>query len=287
MKRKKLKWLLAVPLLLGLGLIAPPAAYALFGVGDFAMVFDPESYASLGDIWSSGLTTQGKIIETYEQTVAIVKNGVQMYTLGMQMAARIQNKSIWETAAFAVGNEITRTHYNETINYGAVMNGDYLNAANAWHQSTYNGGTGSYLGSSTASNSYRMANFATLQMMDQTSQRCSEVLANYKQTQDNNQVAEMGLKGDVFDQSDAKNSVVAALNVLSGGHFQLQNQTKMNGNVQACLAEQQTLANKIQRDHLAVEQVYYSDIATARATESVQYDPTATAAFVSGNYLEP
>ena len=113
-----------------------------------------------------------------------------------------------------------------------------------------NAGTGSYLGGSTAPNSYRMANFATMQMMDQTSQRCASILAKYNATQDSNALAEQGLKQDTFDQSDAKNSLVAALNVLSGGHFQLQNQTKANGNVQACLAEQQTLANKVQRDQL-------------------------------------
>jgi hypothetical protein len=68
----------------------------------------------------------------------------------------------------------------------------------------------------------------------------------------------------------------------------LQNQTKANGNVQACLAEQQTLANKVQRDQLADYQTYYSDIATARGTESVQFDPTAAGNFVSGtNWTEP
>jgi hypothetical protein len=286
--KKHRKWLYAVPLLLGCGYLAvnPQVAYGLWGVGD--IVFDPDSYATLGDIWSTGLSTGTKIAQTYNQTVQIVQNGLQMYNLGMQMAARIQNKSIWETAAFAVGNEITETHYNENVNFNAVMNGDYLHAGQAWHQSTYYGGTGSYLGGSSASTSYRMANFATIQMMDQTSQRCASILGQYNATQASNALAEQGLKQDTFDQSDAKNSVVAALNVLSGGHFQLQNQTKANGNVQACLAEQQTLANKVQRDNLAAEQGYYSDIATARATESVQYDPTAAAGFIAGtNWNEP
>jgi type IV secretion system protein TrbJ len=285
---KTRKWLFAVPLLLGIGFLAvnPQRMYALWGMGD--IVFDPDSYATLGDIWSSGLSTGTKIAETYNQTVQIVQNGLQMYNLGMQMAQRIKSKSVWETAAFAVGNEIARTHYNETINFSAVMNGDYLHAGQAWQQSTYYGGTGAYLGSVSAANSSRMAQFATIQMMDQASQRCATILANYNATQASNVLAEQGLKQDIFDTSDAKNSVVAALNVLSGGHFQLQNQTKANGNVQACLAEQQTLANKVQRDQLADYQTYYSDIATARGTESVQFDPTAAGNFVSGtNWTEP
>ena len=281
------KWLFAVPLLLGCGylVVNPQPLYAIFGLGD--VVTDPGSYAYFGEIWGEDISNGAKLAETYNQTVKVVSNGLQLYNLGMQMAARVQNKSIWETAAFAVGNEVTQTHYNETINFNAVMNGDVLHAGTAWHQSTFNAGTGSYLGTSTAPTSSRMAQFATIQMMDQASQRCATILANYNATQASNALAEQGLKGDTFDQSDAKNSMVAVLNVLSGGHFQLQNQTKANGNVQACLAEQQTLANKVQRDQLASAQGWYSDITTARATASVQFDPTAAAAFVGGNYVEP
>ena len=227
----KRKWFAAGALLLGLGLAVPPA-FAIFGLGDISMVFDPDSYAELGDIWSTGLSTGTKIAETYNLTAQIVTNGLQMYNLGMAMAQRVTNKSVWETAAFAVGNEITETHYNETVNFNAIMNGDYLHAGTAWHQSTLNAGTGSYLGSASATNNRQMAEFATIQMIDQGSQRCAAILAQYKQTQDAN-VMENGLKADTFDESDVKNSVVAALNVLSGGHFQMQNQTKMNGNVQA------------------------------------------------------
>jgi hypothetical protein len=287
MRIKKKKWMIAVPLLLGIGYLAvnPQPIYALWGFGD--IVFDPDSYATLGDIWSTGLSTGTKIAQTYNQTVQIVQNGLQMYSLGMQMAQRIQNKSVWATAAFAVGNEITQTHYNESVNFSAVMNGDVLNAGRAWQQSTYFGGNAGYLGNATGANSSRMANFATIQMMDQSSERCAQILANYKQTQDSNALAEQGLKQDTFDQSDAKNSMVAALNVLTGGHFQLQNQTKANGNVQACLAEQQTLQAKVQRDNLAAEQNWYASIATAKASSPVLLDPTQNAAIIGGGYLEP
>lgn len=284
--RIKKKWLMTAPLLLGFGYLAvnPQRMYALFGFGD--IVFDPSSYASLGKIWSQDISNGAKLAETYNQTVKIVKNGLESYNLAKQMAERVQDKSVWEMAAFAVGNEVTESHYNETINFNAVMNGDVLHAGTAWHQSTLSPGNAGYLGGVTAVNSRRMSEYATIQLLDQTSQRCASILANYKATQDANKAAEDKLYSDTLDQSDAKNSIVAVLNVLSGGHIHAQTQAKANGNLQACLAEQNTLQAKVQRDRLADEQLWYSDIATARASSPALIDPILTAGSINA-YLEP
>jgi hypothetical protein len=133
--KRKTKWMAAVPLLLGIGYLAvyPSRLYAIFGFGD--VVFDPTSYATLGHIWSEDISNGAKLMETYNQTVKIVQNGLQMYNLAMQMSQRVQNKNVWEMAAFAVGDEVTQSHYNETVNFNAVMNGDALNAGRAWQQS--------------------------------------------------------------------------------------------------------------------------------------------------------
>lgn len=282
----KKRWIVGIPALLGIGylIVNPTPIYALFGIGD--VVFDPSSYAALGDIWNEDISNGAKLAETFNQTVKIVNNGLQIYNLAMAMAQRVQNKRIWEEAAFAAGNEITERHYNEQINFNAVMNGDYLDAANAWHQSTLYGGNAGYLGGLQASQSRRMANFATLQLLDQTSERCATILANYKSMQDTNQEAEDALASDAFDETDAKNSTVAALNILSGGAIHLHNQNKANGNLQACLAEQNTLGAKLQRDQLADEQNWYSDISNARASSPAQLDPENTANTIA-NYLEP
>jgi hypothetical protein len=287
MIRAKKKWLFAVPLVLGCGYLAvnPQPMYAIFGLGD--VVFDPTSYAQFTKIWSEDVSNGVKLAQTYNQAVKIVANGLQIYNLSMQMAQRVQNKNVWKTAGFAVGDEIAETHYNENVNFNAVMNGDVLHAGQAWHQSTFGAGNAGYLGNATASNSSRMAEFATIQMLDQTSQRCAAILGNYKQMQAANQAAADKLVNDTFDQTDAKNSMVAVLNVLSGGGIHLQNQTKANGNLQACLAEQQTLQNKLQRDRLAAGQFWYADAAFAKANTPSQIDPAMTAAFVDGGYLEP
>ncbi len=282
----KRKILVAVPLLCGIGYLAvhPVALYALFGLGD--VVFDPTSYATLGHIWSEDISNGARLAETYNQTVKIVENGLAAYHLAIEMSQRVRNKDIWRMAAFAVGNEVTESHYNETINFNAAMNGDVSNAGRAWQQSTLDAGNAGYLGSTTPAHSRRMSEFATIQLLDQTSQRCAAILAHYKSTQDANQEAEDKLSSDALDESDAKNSLVAVLNVLSGGHIQAQTQAKANGNLAACLAEQQTLAAKVQRDKLADEQLWYADIAQARASSPALLDPARTAT-VTGNYLEP
>ena len=125
-----------------------------------------------------------------------------------------------------------------------------------------------------------------IQPLDQTSQRCALTLAHYKSTQDANQEAEDKLSSDTLDESAAKNSLVAVLNVLSGGHIQAQTQAKANGNLAACLAEQQTLEAKVQREKLADEQLWYADIAQARASSPALLDPARTAT-VTGNISSP
>lgn len=287
MKQVRKRWMVVLPLLLGIGYFAvnPQRLYALFGVGD--IVFDPSSYAAIGEIWGQDISNGAKLMETYNQTVKIVQNGLQVYNLAMQMSQRIQSKRVWETAAFAVGNEVTQNHYNETINFNAVMNGDVLHAGTAWQQSTRYGGNAGYLGNATPANSSRMSEYATLQLLDQTSQRCATILANYKATQDANATPEQQLHTDALDETDAKNSMVAVLNILSGGHIQMQTQAKASGNLQACLAEQQTLQAKLQRDMLADQQNWYSDVAAARASSPALQDPALTALAVGGNYLEP
>jgi hypothetical protein len=93
------------PLLLGIGYLAvnPQPLYAIFGVGD--VVFDPTTYATIGEIWDQDISNGAKLVETYNQTVKIVENGLQMYNLAMAMSQRIENKSVWKMAAFRVGDE--------------------------------------------------------------------------------------------------------------------------------------------------------------------------------------
>jgi type IV secretion system protein TrbJ len=285
MKLQKKIWF-AAPLLIASAYLAvnPRPLYAIFGFGD--IVFDPTTYATMGEIWNQDISNYAKMVQTYNETVKIVTNGLQMYALATQMAHRIENKSVWETVAFSIGNEEAQRHYNESVNWSAVMNGDPLNAGRAWQDSTRYAGNAGYLGGVSAANSRRMSEYATIQMLDATSQRCAKILATYKTTQDANLPAESNLKLDALDSTDGKNSMVAVLNIISGGSMNIHTQEKANGNLQACLAEQKTLEAKVQRDKLADEQNWYADIAAARASSPAMLDPNATASTPS-SYLIP
>ena len=285
--KKQNRWLAASILVVAGGflLINPRPVYGMLGFGD--IVFDPTSYGSLAHIWTQDISNGAKLAATFNQTVKIVENGLQMYRIAYAMEQRVQNKQVWKLAAFSVGNEMAQSHYNETVNFSAVMNGDVLNAGQAWHQSTRYGTDGGYLGANTASNSSRMAQFATMQLLDQTSQRCASILANYKQTQEDNQQPEDKLQSDAFDASDAKNASVAVLNILSGGQIQVRTQTRANGNLQACMAEQATLEAKLKHDQLADEQNWYAEQAGERASSPALLDPVQTAAYAQGGYTEP
>ena len=271
-KQLRKRWYLA-PLVLALVFVAlnPIRLYAIFGFGD--IVFDPSSYAAIGKIWESDLSNGVKLAQTYNETVKIVENGVKAYDLAFAMSQRIQNKNLWKMAAFTIGDEYTQRHYHESIPFSEVMNGNLTSAASAWKQSTLDAGDAGYLGAATPNSSRRMAEYATLAMLDQTSTRCAEILANYKQTQDANQAAEEQLDVATYSNEATKNAVNSLLNVMTGHSLRLNTQEKANGNLQACLAEQNTLQAKIQRDKLAEEQSWYASVASARATQPVTQDP--------------
>ena len=85
---------MTAPLLLGFGYLAvnPQRMYALFGFGD--IVFDPSSYASLGKIWSQDISNGAKLAETYNQTVKIVKNGLELQPRQADGGARPRKKRL-------------------------------------------------------------------------------------------------------------------------------------------------------------------------------------------------
>lgn len=265
-------------------LIAAVPAYGLWGIGD--IVFDPTSYAQFANIWQEDVSTGIKLANTYNETLKIVKNGLQLYALEQQMAQRVESKNDWIMTSFALGNEYTQQHYNESVNMSGVMNGDYLNAAHGWNQATYNAGNGAYLGASTPATSTRMSEYASIQLIDQTSTRCATILAQYKASQDANAPAEKSLSDDAFSTANAKNYMTAVLNIMSGGSIHLNTQAKANGNLQACLAEQQTLASKIERDKLAAEQDWYAGVAAAKARTNTGLDPDKTLQ-VNRSYMVP
>lgn len=116
MKMKK-AWI-ALPLLIGIGYLAinAPPAYAVFDFGD--VVFDPSSWATLGHIWTEDISNGAKLVQTYNETVKIVKDGLQVYNLAMQMSQRVQNSRFGRRPRF---RSATRCRSSTTTRASTVV----------------------------------------------------------------------------------------------------------------------------------------------------------------------
>lgn len=245
-------------------LAIPQPTYALFGFGD--IVFDPTSYATLGNIWSQDVSNATKLVETITQLQKIYGNALQMYTLSQQMAVRVQNKNTWITAATGAANNFTQNRYGETVNWSAVMNGDPVHAAAAYTNATTRLSPNIDLSNETLGSSYHLANLASVESMDGTHQACLQVVAQYRANQQSNQSAFASLNASTTDGTDSTNSMVAQLNVLAGANAQLRAEQVSQGTLQSCLVQEQILANMIQRNNQVEALNMYAQIQQKNAS---------------------
>ena len=118
----------AALVLTGLTVLFPRPAAAIFGFGD--IVFDPSSYATLGKIFTSDASLLAKTIQTYNQTVKIYQNGLNLYEQAKYMSLRFAQpqRMSWQTLAQTAVNDFTQNRYGETVNWPAMVN-----AIRNWH----------------------------------------------------------------------------------------------------------------------------------------------------------
>ena len=257
---------------------------AQFGL---SIVYDPKNTIQTALVVAKEITNGNTLVSQLQQLFQLYQTAVNDYNLAKQMATQFANKNYWKTFMFQVGNELITNHYGESVNLATVMNGNYAQAAAAWLQATYSAPRSNFMGNVTAQNSRRMSEYATVQLMDQTSTRCAQILAQYQSTQAANQAAIVQLQTDTLDTSSAANTAIAVGNMQNGASMQGIGIAQATGNLQACIAEQQTLQAKLERDRLAANTAWYSDVATSRATTPSQLDPTTTANLMAGGYLVP
>jgi hypothetical protein len=257
---------------------------AQFGL---SIVYDPKNTIQTALVVAKEITNGNTLVSQLQQLFQLYQTAVSDYKLAKQMATQFANKNYWKTFMFQVGNELITNHYGESVNLATVMNGNYSQAAAAWIQATYSAPSSNFMGNVTAQNSRRMSEYATVQLMDQTSTRCAQILAQYESTQAANQAAIVRLQMATLDTSSAANTAIAVGNMQNGASMQGIGIAQATGNLQACIAEQQTLQAKLERDRLAANTAWYSDVATSRAATPSQLDPTTTANLMAGGYLVP
>jgi len=237
--------------LTGLSILFPRPATAIFGFGD--IVFDPSSYATLGKIFTSDASLLAKTIQTYNETVRIYQNGLDLYNQAKYMSLRFSQpqRMAWLTVSQAAVNDYTRNKYGETVNWPAMVNGRPELASRAWTAATVPVTHSSFLSSQAPGSSRLLAHLASVEAQDGSATKCLATIAQYRQNAAANVAPALSLAAAQTDGSDNTNSQIEQLNLMNAAQAQANNEARSQGAVEACLVEQQILANKVQRDAMA------------------------------------
>ena len=223
----------------------------LFGFGD--IVFDPSSYATLGKIFTSDASLLTKTIQTYNETVRIYENGLNLYNQAEYMSLRFSQpqRLAWLTATQAAVNDLTQNKYGETVNWPAMVNGRPELASAAWTTAIVPVTHASYLSSEIPGSSRLLAHLASVETLDGSAAKCLSTIAQYRENAAANLAPTQSLATAQTDGSDSTNSQIEQLNLMNAAQAQANNEARSQGAVEACLVEQQILANKVQRDAVA------------------------------------
>jgi type IV secretion system protein TrbJ len=249
----------------GLVLLSPLAALALFGFGD--IVFDPSSYATLGSILKSDADTLTKTMEILTQTAKIAVDARRTADLVEGVIDHFESKDRWLTGAAQAGHLYVKDAYGENVNFARVLNGDYqyaaIEAGRAWDQATQDPGDTAYLAGETR-RSRKLAQLATVEQADAASVNCAQMIAQYRYESEANEQAIEQLRSD--QASGGSNSQTRQTNMINAVMSQQLSEGRSSNALQTCLAQQQIVSNKFRRDQLAEQVQFEGEMAAQPAT---------------------
>ncbi len=221
--QKHRKWLIA-----GIAvLVTATPAFALFGIGD--IVFDPTSYASLI-----------QQLTTLQMQYNVVKNNIAHFSLKQQ----------WQTTLHRLENVNVANMFGETAGIDIALNSNSPSTSTmAWKTATVsmNSGASSYLAGQPLG-SARISQLAMIETSDAISPDCLTAVGQYRANRTDNATANSSLLSDQFDSSDGTNSEVQQLNLLNAAEAQKLSEMQAQGTLDACAAEQMTVANMERRN---------------------------------------
>lgn len=284
-RRLQRQWKVSIAsLVLGVVLLVPQTSKALFGLGD--IVFDPSSYAALGEIWNSDLSNGVKLEQTVQEAIKIYQNGKDIYELAYFMSQHLKDKHFMETLAIDAGQLYVQDNYGTNVNMTRVLNGDYQYGTQAgvaaWAKASSNSGDSGYLQNETPGTSARLARYATAALADSAAINCMQTVGMYRGYDPANRVAAFALKALHLDGNDEDNTQLIQQNINNGfAHQQLTEQQTANA-FHACQAQMQMVNTKLQADNLKDEMSFEADIAHQRATNPDSLDSEDLVDFMKG-----
>lgn len=230
--------------------IYPPSAKALFGFGD--IVFDPSTYATLGEIWKSNDGVLQKATESYTQIVALVQGVEQMHQFEQQMAVRFHQgfRHTLMTGVPSVIANYTKNQTGETAPWQEAVNGKPDLAQAAWKSATLPlsaDASDQDLASAPGFERF-LPDIATVEEQDGSSVQCLSTLAQYRKSTAENTAALQKFQDTVADESSETNSQIEQMNQINLGNSQALNEQRAQGQLKACEVQQQIIANSYQRN---------------------------------------
>lgn len=261
--------------------VAQPAL-AIFGFGD--IVFDPTSYASLGDILTSNASILTKATGTFQQTVKIYNNAVQTYNLAMTMAQHFTQKAYWQSIGVRMMNTNTYNIYGETAGWNPNVNGGLGNSTTTWNQATINLNNNPWIQAEPLGQSAQLATYASAEITDGASRLGLDTLNAVSTAQITNQAALQALERNALDGSNDGNTEVKQLNIIGGASMQELHDFDTLISIQKANLQLAIAANKIQRDAAAHSANFFTSYDNALVNEAADW---GSASETFSNYRIP
>jgi hypothetical protein len=248
--------LVAIVLLVGVGLMTPRKASAIFGIGD--IVFDPSSWAEL-------VSSDATLLEQLNQAYLMVENGIQTYNLAMAMSHSFSSmtKGSWLTLAqIAVADHVQDLALKgENGPWSSAMNGDPSQVPAAWTAATVGlRDLHSLMGPEAVGNSRLLGTLATINAMDGSGIKCMQSISEYRGNAALNSLGPViKLAVAHLDGTAGTNSQIEQLNLANGHLNQQGTEMRAQGDMDTCLVEQMVIASKVQRDQQAATLNFAAD----------------------------
>lgn len=211
------------------------------------------------------------------------------YAMSNQLQASAQffsNKSSWR----GLGNQIVRNWAPNAYGITPAWNSATLfgiGAPGAWQNATVSLGMNPYLaqiasgvmaGGRGYNPNMRTVGYAgTVEVFDGAGPTALQTLGNARMQQTQMAQSIANLQTAALDGSAGTNSEIEQLNLLTSGTVQGLQMQQTSNNVLTSLLEQQTIANKIQRDTLADHLNFQNQIGQYQVSEGPQWGGAAAA----------
>ncbi len=224
-----------VAILGSLLLVASPA-FALLG---FDIVYDPSEVA--------------QTINNLRQAIQIALNTKQTLVTIQANLRSFSVKSIWQTARASILTDAVHNTYGETAGWNSALNTNSPSAASAaWNMANIQLAAGTYMAGQTPGTSADLTSLAMVEAFDSSSPNCMNAIGQYRSIEAINAGPQNALETDQLDGSAATNTEIEQLNLLNAADAQRMHEMQAQGQLQACLVEQTTIANMAQRNAAAL-----------------------------------